>query len=250
MYWIIFLLVFAHSDSAATDVHAEIEYLGFVETPSPPSRLDSSEGYQQERFLVRIQDGNLAIEAWEPRNQYLATYHEVFGNEYRGYDGGEWGGKLTLTTPSGHEEVLLEDNIRSIHPVGDDLLVFTGLGHLGLSRGAVFRVIDAGYSPTVQKVTLLPEVPYAIVADLRRKDLEQFLIVGRHMLITLFHIRGRDYIRVSSTPQENPWPGATSAVMMEDTLVVGMRGGIAVAEIDNSGRFLSSVRYFVPDGVR
>jgi hypothetical protein len=250
MRWLVLLFVLTLSEAEATDIHAQIERLGFVESAIPPARPDASQTYQPEHFGVRIEGSRLLIDPWGPTDWYPRTNHEINGFRYTGYHGGEWGGNLTVMSPSGHEQVLFEDNIQAIHPVGDDLLVFAGLSHLGLSRGAVYRVTDAGYSPSAQRFTLLPEAPNGVIADLRREDIQQFIVVGNNMLMMLFTIRGKDFIRISHPHQETPWLGATSAVMVGDTLVVGMRGGIATTEIDRLGRFLAPIRYFLPEGSR
>ena len=61
-----------------------------------------------------------------------------FGGELLGYDVGEWGGKLAFRDANGHVTDVIPDNVHAIIPHGEDMLVFTGLAHMGENHGAIY----------------------------------------------------------------------------------------------------------------
>lgn len=55
------------------------------------------------------------------------------------YDAGEWGGGLWITSDDGREtKRILSDNVRGVIPIGEGLLVFSGLAHMSIDFGNVF----------------------------------------------------------------------------------------------------------------
>ena len=57
-----------------------------------------------------------------------------------GGDRGEWGGELVLRDGIGNDKKLLEENVISIHTIGTEAYVFTGLSHMGKSFGSIYRL--------------------------------------------------------------------------------------------------------------
>lgn len=92
---------------------------------------------------------------------------DLAGGFLLGSNRGEWLGELVWHPHGGEPEVLLADAVLEILPYQDGALVFTGLAHLGMNQGAVFRIeFGETQSPRVFRVAELPEAPYGGVARL------------------------------------------------------------------------------------
>ena len=58
-----------------------------------------------------------------------------------GSDAGEWGGKLFWFSENGnHKTELLKDNIRGIARVADEIFILSGMRHLGIDEGKIFKL--------------------------------------------------------------------------------------------------------------
>ena len=65
---------------------------------------------------------------------------KIDGGVLAGTNRGEWGGELVLLPPDAGQQVLVEKNVAGIHRLGALLVVVTGLGHLSLREGMLYRV--------------------------------------------------------------------------------------------------------------
>lgn len=84
----------------------------------------------------------------------------VDGGVLAGTNRGEWGGELVLLRPDAGQQLLLEKNVAGIHRLGAHVVVVTGLAHLGLREGALYRVApgaDGRLKATMWRV--LPGAP-------------------------------------------------------------------------------------------
>jgi hypothetical protein len=79
-----------------------------------------------------------------------------------GSDRGEWGGELVYRSSRGEDTILLAQNVQGIYIRGRDALVFTGLAHMGMNDGAVYRV-QTGARPKIRLVHKLIASPGEIV---------------------------------------------------------------------------------------
>ena len=57
-----------------------------------------------------------------------------------GSDHGEWGGQLVFKSHNGEQQNIIDDNIEDVYKFPYGYIVTTGLGHMGLSRGAIYLV--------------------------------------------------------------------------------------------------------------
>lgn len=64
----------------------------------------------------------------------------AFGGNLLGADRGEWAGELVFRDAGGVIHPLLDQNVRGIARMPFGVIVFTGVAHLGVSKGAVYRV--------------------------------------------------------------------------------------------------------------
>lgn len=64
----------------------------------------------------------------------------AFGGELLGSDRGEWGGELVFRDQGGVIHPLTNRNVRGIVRMPFGIVVFTGLAHMGMSAGNIYRV--------------------------------------------------------------------------------------------------------------
>jgi hypothetical protein len=92
--------------------------------------------------------------------QWLRT-----GNgSYVATDRGEFGHGL-VWQQAGQSTRLLEENIRQLLVVGDDLYVLCGLSHLSSSHGSIYRIVDYRHQHVPALITLLPFPPLQATAS-------------------------------------------------------------------------------------
>lgn len=80
------------------------------------------------------------IERWIDRLRTPSCGVHVFDGKILGFDSGEWGGKLIHEDYCGNKIELLDKNIHSLHRMKSGLVAVTGIGHLTMALGSVFRV--------------------------------------------------------------------------------------------------------------
>lgn len=76
-----------------------------------------------------------------------------------GSDRGEWGGELVHQTAKGTTTMLLKENVRSIHRIGDTLVAVTGLAHLSSHRGMLYRIVSKADTYVTEPWRTLPSAP-------------------------------------------------------------------------------------------
>jgi hypothetical protein len=110
-----------------------------------PRQLSSSE-------LAVLSVGG-EVESSGPDGRHVAPVQTTptSGLKYRGAmllgtDRGEWGGEL-VWTGAAKPATLLTANIKSLHELGDIPVVVTGLGHMGINEGALYRVTAQELAP-------------------------------------------------------------------------------------------------------
>ena len=122
--------------------------------------------------LAAIHQLTLAKTTGDPFNPFLGAdlKHRLaaFNGVLLGFDGGEWDGGLLFLDASGQPHELLHENVQAIIKTSKGVFVFTGLGHLSLLNGAVYKVVaSTGQELQVQLARHLPGFPLSIR---RRQD--------------------------------------------------------------------------------
>lgn len=85
----------------------------------------------------------------------------AFDGQLRGWDVGEWGGRLAFVDAHGRSRTLLEDNVRGIVQNDEGIFVFTGLAHMSINRGAIYQVTrEANGQVSTRIMTQLPGSPW------------------------------------------------------------------------------------------
>src|SRR5262249_23005730 len=147
---------------------------------------------------------------------------------------------------NGQRHVLVKDNIQAIVPASKHLLVFAGLTHMSINRGAIYGVRNPETNPSVEKLTLLPDAAEVVVADPRLPRVERFIIVGFSALMVFESWEGQDSLQVLLWNQF--WRGLypNSAVLSGNALVIGLRSGVTLVELAPRRESQAAPRYFVP----
>lgn len=102
-----------------------------------------------------------------------------FGGELLGYDVGEWGGKLAFRDAKGHVTDVISDNVHAIIPHGKDVLVFTGLAHMGENHGAIYLLReDPKRMFSVTQLHRLDGQPGRIEADIEVGSIDFNVFTG------------------------------------------------------------------------
>ncbi len=84
----------------------------------------------------------------------------VPGGYLVGIDRGEWGGQLMFRSEEGKCEVLLGKNTHGIHRLPFGIVALTGLAHMFMNSGVIYRVtLEAGHAPTAKPWKQLPGAP-------------------------------------------------------------------------------------------
>lgn len=206
-------------------------------------------------YFVEIINGQISIKTEGNSYRENLTY-DADSVKYLGTNHGEWGGKLIAKYSNDTEIELIRENIVALIPyrpkhlriTEDDeyyedgkpgLYVFTGLAHLGSSRGAIYVVENYKKSPEIRKLTLLPDAPYVIVNDTNNNDSKYFTIIGSSTVMS--YDPNWDDFEVELFDQF--WWGMypTSAIKVNSEVLIGMRGGVVVIDMTHG---LRNVRFF------
>ena len=104
---------------------------------------------------------------------------QAFGGTLLGYDVGEWGGKLAFRDAKGAVSDVIADNVQAILPKGADVIVFTGLSHMGENHGAIYLLRpDAQGDFTVTQLHVLDGAPDAIAPDAAAGTVDFNVVTG------------------------------------------------------------------------
>jgi HEAT repeat protein len=132
-------------------------------SPAPSARRGPDELDERARNKLRVAG---KIVGWSETGRHVQNVSSVplfglsvDGGVLVGTDRGEWGGELALLGRGG-QRLLVEENVHGIHRVGSQVMVATGLAHLGTDSGAIHLVVtgsDGGLQASEWRV--LPGAP-------------------------------------------------------------------------------------------
>jgi len=83
----------------------------------------------------------------------------AYGGLLLGGDRGEWGGELVFRKQNESIQPVLEKNVHGIFQMPFGIVVFTGLAHMGINEGSIYRVSSS--SNGTISVTVLHDLPGA-----------------------------------------------------------------------------------------
>ena len=83
-----------------------------------------------------------------------------------GFDAGEFGGGLWWASPDGRRtKMLTRENVQAFVRRHDDVLVFTGLSHMGYDRGAAYLFRSTDNDGEITRIADLDSAPYAALPE-------------------------------------------------------------------------------------
>ncbi len=168
----------------------------------------------------------------------------IKGLTFRGTDFGEWGGTLELFSENNNAKILIKDNIRDFYNQKEELIVFTGLTHLSIDRGAIFSVRLRSSDYKAQRITLLPSTPVIVVQDYYNANITQYFIVTSDGSLFLF---SPNPLRLRTLTFDQLWRAsyATSAIKIRNNIMIGMRGGVLIAKLGEYYQFSGGVEEII-----
>lgn len=116
-----------------------------------------------------------------PALESVSATLDVEGGWLIGTNRGEWGGELYFQRAGSPPKKLLDENIVAIERVGDDIVAFGGLAHLGSNRGVVIAIERKNGSYAAHARLPLPGAPRSVV----RVDATTLLIVANRINVVL-----------------------------------------------------------------
>jgi hypothetical protein len=138
-----------------------------------------------------------------------------------GFDRGEWGGALLwYSDDGGFRQKLLKQNIVGILPTQGGFIAFAGLSHLGMDRGRVIELVDAGGAFRIGRSMELGSAPSAMV---READGAVLVATTRGLLRVNADFR----VELLLATRWGMFYPTSLAIDRDGTAYVGMRGIVA-----------------------
>lgn len=161
---------------------------GWIATAEPSGPFEKHSklmqaNYSTHEWRVSVSSGRLEItDDGQPRGHEQAVFPPHFhrtkdmigramtvragGDWLIGFDAGEFGGGLWWTSPDGNRTKLLtRENVQAFVRRGEDVLVFTGLAHMGYNRGAAYLFRSTSSDGEITHIGDLDSAPYAALLE-------------------------------------------------------------------------------------
>jgi hypothetical protein len=123
--------------------------------------------YQTNEQIVKLPQ-NLREFVAKNKNSKGYLHIESFENGWLiGADAGEWGGNLFWLNSDGKSKTeLLNDNIRGIVKVGKDIFILSGMAHLGIDEGKIYKLTtDEKGTLKIQLLADLKTQPQSFIVE-------------------------------------------------------------------------------------
>ena len=98
-------------------------------------------------------------------NPKIKLLHKLaaFDGLLLGFDGGEWGGALIFLDKQGRATKVYDSNVKGIVTAGHQILVFSGLAHMGGNEGKIVELNQvANDPPSARELVTLEGEPSAV----------------------------------------------------------------------------------------
>lgn len=223
---LICLLCFASSSCFSGEIEDALNRAGLVETPIPTGEAWLAANHHLVDYVIANDAGKLAIKELKMLRQPQEIKLRFNGKTLIGENKGEWGGSLSVVSQDGTKQILIPENIVQLIQEEDELFVFTGLAHLFSAHGAIYKVVRDKEDVKAEKLTLLPGAPQVVIAERNDRGYFGFLIVTNDGLVRFTP----KYLDLKVLAIDQFWSGLypTSAQLVDNQLMIGMRSGVAV----------------------
>lgn len=230
-YFLIFIVALPPLLSSADALEKVIKKSGLVKQQFPKANKLDRVKNSDWRYCVSKDKDKIKIQ----RVRTYCSKHKLFTNTKRGKfvgtDNGEWGGELSVVFPSGKSKTLLHKNILNLQSDGQFVYVFTGISHLSAREGAIYRVNLMSKNMKAERLTLLPSTPFIIIGEpIGLKHYMRFYLFISDCLISFSPYRNGD-LRVEAKFEFPDGIYPSSAVKIDNKMLVGLTSGVAVIEL-------------------
>jgi hypothetical protein len=241
-FWMCVLL-FASCSCFATELEEALGRAGLVESDIPAGDKRTAAANSPVVYVVANDAGQLTIKEEMRFRRSPDTKVNFNGKLLIGRNRGEWGGNLSFVDADGTSHVLIGKNVVQLIQEKDELFVFTGLAHGTIVQGELYKVTHDKEGVSAEKLTLLPGAPEAVATDRNDRGYFAFLIVTNDGLLS-FRPQSSEMKMLAI---DQFWRGLSpsSALLLDDQLIVGMRSGVAVISGRlSSGGSVTKIQYF------
>lgn len=236
-----FLLILWLPLAHASDLGKQLEQQGFHETVRKERGDLKSAQTGVPFYSVSIENGRLVLSKHRSQPNGAVDLFKSAKYRYMASDGGEWGGGLEAVDAQGKKFQLLKKNTLGLFQAGDKLYALTGINHLTLNSGALYRIQEETESPTVSLVTLLTGAPMDVVVD----DRALYILTDNDLL----YFRPDDtYPDLHVIVHNGVWDGlATGMVKLDNQLAIGMHGGVVIVDLNRWEGRNATYRYYAKE---
>jgi len=161
----------------------------------------------------------IATKVTEPLDPIYPDELRIDSGVFRGVDDGEfYFGEIVFYSDSGEEYQILDENFRGFYTVNNKIYVLTGLAHMGSDEGCVYLIFYQNDKWVVKKIINLKSCPNVFM---QHND-ETYIVTGKGIVII------KDEKIVDELISDAGWGCLYphSILMFNDSLFVGMRGGV------------------------
>jgi hypothetical protein len=216
------LLLFTHA--AAADLGEQLEAMGFSKyVRTQRGGITSTRAHLP--FLgVGVEGGNLKI--YEGVKQPNGLALEIKGNHFRfaAIDHGEFGGGLEAIGPDGLSSSLTRENTKGFFRIGAHIYAMTGIAHLSMNRGALYRIDENAGGARLTLVTKLTGQPVDVVVE----DRTAFILTVNDLEAIDFYPDAEEFHLLV---HDGPWDSVPTNMAVTSTqIAIGMHGGIVIVD--------------------
>lgn len=176
-------------------------------------------------YKVQILDNTIYVELNSRDNWGDQIIHKVEDGYFEGMNRGEFGGYLKFYNDF-NEYQILNTNVNFMVEINDQIYVLSGLAHLGLDTGYMYRIEKEEDVWTAKKILDIGSAPYVILADESR-----LYIVASSKVIMIENEEIKE-VMVENAFWEGLYPN--SVVIYDNKLLIGMRGCICTVDISTN----------------
>jgi hypothetical protein len=176
-------------------------------------------------FSVANKNGKLEITKVKQNDK--CTLVMAKGNLY-GWDGGEFGGKLTYKPADGSKPTvhIKDGNIKYIFSLNDSIYFIEGLAHLSTNEGAMYKLDTAGGKFTYSKILSFYDAPEAFAMY------NDMLLIAGHQNFYIIHKNIMAEILLQNMFWRGLYPNSI-AVIDDKHVYIGIRSGYVKLNLKN-----------------
>ena len=191
----------------------------FIETEIPKKNSEESRklNYSQNEFQVKLEDGKLKVQEYKYERE---TELKIESGLLKGFDHGEWGGKLTFQpNEKNKKEIEIKTgNVKFIFKHNHKIYFIEGIAHLSINEGFLYELTFENNKFNYKKILDLEDCP------------EAFTIFENKIYIASYqNFYKIDNLKIETIFKDEFWGDLypnSIAMRNEESVFLGIRGGI------------------------